>query len=111
MNTKPSSKRVSTKHLEVKPTRGGLRQRGTGPLATLQDALEESADRELALVLENYDLRRRLNDALDCCSAFFHVAGKRATESWRQFEKAATMYQRLLDQERHLPEDKGTESL
>ena len=64
-------------------------------LSKLQDALERSADRELALTLEVYDLKLRLKSAMECCHTFFHVAGKRAEESWAQFEKAANMYQTL----------------
>ena len=72
---------------------------GAGSLSKLQDALERSADRELALTLEVYDLKAKLKDAMDCCHTFFHVAGKRAEESWLQFERAAEMYQRLLERE------------
>ena len=81
---------------------GGLmcaRSSAGSPLSKLQDALERSADRELALTLEVYDLKLRLRDAMECCHTFFHVAGKRAEESWKQFEKAAALYQQLKNYE------------
>jgi len=99
MNTK--HKRASTGNKQNAEV-GGLRRSPTSagsPLSKLQDALERSADRELALTLEVYDLKLRLKSAMECCHTFFHVAGKRAEESWAQFEKAANMYQRLLTQE------------
>lgn len=101
MNTK--HKRVSTGQNQITGLGEDLCARssaGSPPkIAKLQDALERSADRELALTLEVYDLKLRLKDAMDCCHTFFHVAGKRAEESWAQFTKAAEMYQRLLEQE------------
>lgn len=99
INTK--HKRVSTGNKQNTEV-GGLKCSPTSagsPLSKLQDALERSADRELALTLEVYDLKAKLKDAMDCCHTFFHVAGKRAEESWRQFERAAEMYQRLLERE------------
>ena len=102
MNTK--HKRVSTG--DQKNTSSGrglcaLSSAGSplSKLSKLQNALERSADRELMLSLEVYDLKLKLKNAMVCCNTFFHVAGKRAEESWIQFEKAAEMYQRLLEQE------------
>ena len=95
MNT--NNKRASTAKKGSPCGEGG--QGGAGSLSKLQDALEACADRELALTLEVYDLKLRLKSAMECCHTFFHVAGKRAEESWLQFEKAAEMYQRLLEQE------------
>lgn len=101
MNTK--HKRASTGQNQITSLGEGLCARsGAGSpreIAKLQDALERSADRELALTLEVYDLKLRLKDAMDCCHTFFHVAGKRAEESWAQFTKSAEMYQRLLEKE------------
>lgn len=101
MNTK--KKRASTGQNQITSLGEGLCARsgaGSPPkIAKLQDALEACADRELALTLEVYDLKLRLKDAMDCCHTFFHVAGKRAEESWAQFTKAAEMYQRLLEKE------------
>lgn len=102
MNTK--HKRASTGN-EQNTEVGGLKCAPTSagsPLSKLQDALERSADRELMLTLEVYDLKLRLKSAMECCHTFFHVAGKRAEESWAQFEKAAEMYQRLLEGEQRL---------
>lgn len=95
---------MNTKHKRASTAKkgspcGGVDHGGAGSLSKLQNALERSADRELALTLEVYDLRIKLKNAMDCCHTFFHVAGKRAEESWIQFEKAAEMYQRLLEQE------------
>lgn len=93
-------KRASAKKSTVTLGEGSALGAGSPrQIAKLQDALEACADRELALTLEVYDLRLRLKDAMECCHTFFHVAGKRAEESWLQFEKAAEMYQRLLEKE------------
>jgi hypothetical protein len=99
MNTK--KKRASVGNQHNKNLGEGLRPNTGSPLSTtkLQTALERCADRELALTLEVYDLKLRLKDAMACCKTFFHVAGKRAEESWAQFEKAANMYQRLRKKE------------
>lgn len=101
MNTK--HKRVSTGQNQITGLGEDLCARSSAgsprEIAKLQDALEACADRELALTLEVYDLKLKLRDAMDCCHTFFHVAGKRAEESWAQFTKAAEMYQRLLEQE------------
>jgi len=104
MNTK--HKRASTGNKQNTEA-GGLRCSPTSAgsphtLSKLQDALERAADRELALTLEVYDLKLRLKSAMECCHTFFHVAGKRAEESWAQFEKAANMYQRLRKKEERL---------
>ena len=101
MNTK--HKRASAGINYSTTSGGGLPNEasaGSPPkIAKLQNALEACADRELALTLEVYDLKLRLKNAMECCHTFFHVAGKRAEESWQQFEKAAAIYQRLLEQE------------
>ena len=99
INTK--KKRVSTGQNQITGLGEDLCARSSAgsPLSKLQKALERSADRELMLTLEVYDLKLRLKSAMECCHTFFHVAGKRAEESWLQFEKAAEMYQRLLEQE------------
>lgn len=100
---KTNSKRASTGQNQITDFGEGLCARssaGSPPeIAKLQDALERCADRELALTLEVYDLKLRLKDAMDCCRTFFHVAGKCAEDGWLQFEKAAILYQRLLEKE------------
>jgi hypothetical protein len=96
MNTK--KKRASTKKINANLGEGSAFGAGSPPkTAKLQTALERCADRELALTLEVYDLKLRLKDAMDCCHTFFHVAGKCAEDGWLQFEKAALLYQRLLE--------------
>ncbi len=99
INTK--KKRASTGQNQITGLGEDLCARSSAgsPLSKLQTALERCADRELALTLEVYDLKLRLKDAMECCKTFFHVAGKRAEESWAQFEKAANMYQRLRKKE------------
>jgi hypothetical protein len=99
INTK--KKRVSTGQNQITGLGEDLCARSSAgsPLSKLQTALERSADRELALTLEVYDLKLRLKDAMDCCRTFFHVAGKCAEDGWLQFEKAALLYQRLLEKE------------
>lgn len=101
MNTK--HKRASTGQNQITGLGEDLCARSSAgspsEIAKLQDALEACADRELALTLEVYDLKLKLKNAMDCCHTFFHVAGKRAEESWAQFTKAAEMYQRLLEKE------------
>ena len=100
MNTK--HKRASTEKSKRNPCGEGSALGAGSPLseiAKLQDALEQCADRELALTLEVYDLKLRLKDAMICCRTFFHVSGKCAEDGWLQFEKAALLYQRLLEKE------------
>jgi hypothetical protein len=99
MNTK--KKRASVGNQHNKNLGEGLRPNTGSPpkTAKLQTALERCADRELALTLEVYDLKMKLKDAMDCCRTFFHVAGKCAEDGWLQFERAAIMYQRLLEKE------------
>lgn len=97
MNTK--HKRASTKKSKGKTNGEGCALGAGSPLQAMRDALDDCAERELILTLQALDLKARLRDALDCCSAFFQVAGKQATDSWRQFEKAALMYQAILERE------------
>jgi hypothetical protein len=99
MNTK--KKRTITEKSKRNPCgEGSALGAGSPPeIAKLQNALERCADRELALTLEVYDLKLRLKDAMTCCRTFFHVAGKCAEDGWLQFEKAAILYQRLLEKE------------
>ena len=48
--------------------------------------------------LESLMLQDRMNEWINCCDMFFHVAGKSHDESWNQFIKAAKVYQRLKAQ-------------
>ncbi len=99
MNTKHKRASVGNKH-NTNLGRGLQTNAGSPPkIAKLQTALERCADRELALTLEVYDLKLRLKDAMACCRTFFHVAGKCAEDGWLQFERAALMYQSLLEKE------------
>jgi len=72
MKDKASSKRVSTENHNTNSGEGlrinasaGLPQLPLGSKKALQQALEESADRELALTLQIYDLRHRLQEIID----------------------------------------------
>ena len=69
MKDKASSKRVSTENHNTNSGEGLQINTSAGlPLGSkkaLQQALEESADRELALTLQIYDLRHRLQEIVD----------------------------------------------